>query len=396
MNFLSHLECPRCRQQWPADRTWNTCECGAPLLVRYDLEGARRVLSRDHLASRQADMWRYRELLPVRKEENITTLGEGFTPLLRLSRLGAAMGVELLLKDEGQNPTGTFKARGAACGISRAWELGIRKVALPTAGNAGAAWASYAARRGMECLVVMPEDAPELTKKECSVAGAQVITVPGLISDAAKVVAHYVRSRGYFDVSTLREPYRIEGKKTMGYEIAEQVGWKLPDVIVYPTGGGVGLIGMWKAFQEMKQLRWLEGPLPRMVAVQAAGCAPIVLAHRQGREESDYWAGAHTVAAGIRVPKALGDFLVLQALRASGGTAVAVEDEEILYCVQELAAREGVYVCPEGAACLAAIRKLRERQWLREGETVLLLNTGSGLKYPELVQATVTPHESAS
>ena len=321
----------------------------------------------------------------------MTTLGEGMTPLLPLPRYGASVGLPgLLMKDEGLIPTGSFKARGAAVGVSRARELGVKAIAMPTNGNAGAAWSVYAARAGLDSLIVMPTDAPEITRRECVVAGADLYLVDGLINHAGAIVKAAVETRaGYQDVSTLKEPYRIEGKKTMGYEIVEQLGWRVPDVILYPTGGGVGVIGIYKALLEMQELGWIGADLPRLVAVQAKGCAPIVDAYNAGKDESQLVEGATTVAFGINVPKALGDFLVLEAVRRTEGTAIAVSDEELLAEVHTLASSEGAFICPEGAACMAAARQLREAGWLAEGEEVVVLNTGTGLKYPETVSVDV-------
>ena len=376
---LSHLECPRCGATHDADQIIGLCPCGSPLLARYGVP----AVDKADLASRAPDLWRYHELLPVRSPSNVVTLGEGMTPLLPMTRYGASIGVErLLMKDEGLIPTGTFKARGAAVGVSRAYEVGVRKIAMPTNGNAGSAWAAYAARAGMEALIAMPIAAPEICRREVTAVGARLQLIDGLIGDAAA----YVRSQsGYFDASTLKEPYRIEGKKTMGLEIAEQLGWSLPDVIVYPTGGGVGIIGIWKALTELRDLGWIDGPLPRLVAVQSTGCAPIVRAWEKGLPESEPWPNAQTVAFGITVPKALGDFLVLQAIAETGGCAVAVDDEDIL-AEQHLVARlEGTFTCPEGAANFAAIRTLRNSSWIGPDDQVVALNTGAGLKYPETV-----------
>jgi threonine synthase len=378
---LSHLECPRCGATHDADQIIGLCPCGSPLLARYSLSSV--TLTRAELASLPPDLWRYHELLPVRSADNIVSLGEGMTPLLPMRRYGADVGVSrLLMKDEGLIPTGSFKARGAAVGVSRAYEVGVRKIAMPTNGNAGSAWAAYAARAGMEALIAMPLAAPEICRREVSVVGAELVLIDGLIGDAAA----YVRQQeGYFDASTLKEPYRIEGKKTMGLEIAEQLNWQLPDVIVYPTGGGVGIIGIWKALVELRELGWISGSLPRLVAVQSTGCAPIVRAWEKGLPESEPWPDAHTVAFGITVPKALGDFLVLQAIAETNGCAVAVDDEDIL-TEQHLVARlEGTFICPEGAANFAAIRALRESGWIHADDQVVALNTGAGLKYPETV-----------
>ncbi len=388
---LSHLECSRTATTYDADEVHGLSEVGAPLLARYDLERVRTTVTREEIAGRPPSLWRYHEVLPVRDPAYVTTLGEGMTPLLPLPAYGRAIGVpDLLMKDEGMVPTGTFKARGAAVGVSRARELGVRAVAMPTNGNAGAAWSVYAARASMGSLVVMPVDAPEICRRECVVAGAELYLVDGLINHAGALVKAAVEERtGYQDVSTLKEPYRIEGKKTMGYEIVEQLGWRVPDVILYPAGGGVGIIGIHKAMLELRELGWIGEALPRLVAVQSTGCPPIVDAFEAGLEESTLKEGTHTLAFGINVPKALGDFLVLRAVRESGGTAVAVDDDELLAELRNLAAAEGVWICPEGAACLAAARQLRESGWIGEHEQVVVLNTGTGLKYPETVIAEV-------
>jgi threonine synthase len=388
---LSHLECSRTGERYDADVVQGVSSQGAPLLARYDLERVAATVTPADIAGRAPTLWRYHEVLPVRSEDSVVSLGEGMTPLLPLAHYGTEIGVPgLLMKDEGLIPTGTFKARGAAVGVSRAAELGVKGVAMPTNGNAGAAWAAYAARAQMASLIAMPLDAPEITRTECVVSGAELYLVDGLIGDAGRLVAAAVRSRsGYQEVSTLKEPYRLEGKKTMGYEIAEQLGWRLPDVIVYPAGGGVGLIGIYKAILEMRELGWIEGPLPRLVAVQAEGCAPIVRAFESGATESVAPENAATVAFGLTVPKALGDFLVLEAVRATEGTAIAVSDEALLAEQGLLAASEGVFICPEGAACMAAIAQLRESGWLSGAEQVVALNTGMGLKYPELVSVDV-------
>ena len=386
---LSGLECSRCAARHDADRLQGTCACGAPLLARYDTDRVRGQVTRADLAARAPDLWRYHEMLPVTGPGQVVSLGEGMTPLLPVPRLGRALGVpRLLMKDESLIPTGTFKARGAAVGVSRAAELGAAGVAMPTNGNAGAAWAAYAARAGLASLIVMPAAAPAINRAECAVAGAELYLVDGLIGDAAAIVAAALPGRpGYADVATLREPYRLEGKKTMGYEIAEQLGWRLPDVIVYPTGGGVGIIGIHKALDEMRELGWVTGPPPRLVAVQASGCAPIVAAFASGADHSEPWpeAEARTVAFGITVPRALGDFLVLRAVRETGGTAVAVDDPDLLAAQREVARQEGSFICPEGAACVAAVGQLREAGWLSARDEVVVLNTGTGLKYPGTV-----------
>jgi threonine synthase len=388
-SFLSHLDCARCGERRDADRPANLCRCGAPLLARYDLDAARAEVRPAALAGREPTLWRYHELLPVRDPRSVVSLGEGMTPLVPLARLGRAIGVpRLLMKDEGLIPSGTFKARGAAVGVSRALELGATGVAMPTNGNAGAAWSLYAARAGMRSVVAMPEAAPAITRAECAVAGAELTLVRGDIGDAARVVAARIHQAGgaLHDASTLNEPYRVEGKKTMAYELAEQLGWRCPDVIVYPTGGGVGLIGIHKALAELRALGWIDAKVPRLVAAQAAGCAPIVRAFDAGAATAEAWAGARTVAFGLTVPKPLGDFMILDALRDTGGTAVAVDDGAILSEQAACARLDGAFVCPEGAAAVAAVRRLRADGWLAEGDEVVVLNTGTGLKYPETVR----------
>ena len=388
---LTHLECSRTGEVYDADSMQGLSRQGAPLLARYDLDRVRNSVGPDDIASRPHDLWRYHEVLPVRDPAHVTTLGEGMTPLLPMPTYGAAIGLpRLLMKDEGLMPTGTFKARGAAVGISRARELGVRAIGMPTNGNAGAAWSVYAARAGMGSLIVMPVDAPEITRRECVVAGAELYLVDGLINHAGALVKDAMQRRpGSQEVATLKEPYRIEGKKTMGYEIVEQLGWRVPDVILYPAGGGVGLIGIYKALLEMRELGWIGDALPRLVAVQASGCAPIVEAFDAGLGESTLVENSHTLAFGINVPKALGDFLVLEAIRATDGTAIAVTDEALLNEIGAVAAREGAFVCPEGAACFAAAAQLRESGWLAEDDEVLVLNTGTGLIYPETVPVDV-------
>ena len=387
-SYLSHLECSRCGETYDAGAPQNLCTCGAPLLARYDLDALRGAASFADMTARAPTLWRYRELLPVRDDANVTSLGEGMTPLVPVPRIGARLGVPgLLMKDEGLNPTGTFKSRGAALGISRARELGIGRVAMPTNGNAGAAWSAYAARAGIESLVVMPVDAPEVTRRECTVAGARLYLVDGGIADAGAIVARAVDDDDWFDVSTLKEPYRLEGKKTMALELLEQLGGRLPDVILYPTGGGVGLIGIHKALLELRELGWSDGELPRLVAVQSTGCAPIVRAFEAGERTAEAWPDATTVAFGVNVAKPLGDTLILDALYDTGGCAVAVEDSELLREVGEMAECEGAFICPEGAATVAAVRRLREAGWLGESEQAVLLNTGTGLKYPQTVVA---------
>lgn len=389
-SFLAHLECPRCHALYNADEAMHLCTCGSPLLARYDLDAVQHALNRDMLQSREPSLWRYHELLPVRSSEHIVSLGEGMTPLIPAPQIGSMLRVkQLFVKDEGVIPTGSFKARGAAVGVSRAGELGVKVLALPTNGNAGGAWATYAARAGIEAVIVMPDAAPSITRSECAISGATLFLVNGLISDAGAIIGRAIKAHGWYDASTLKEPYRIEGKKTMGYEIAEQLHWDLPDVILYPTGGGVGLIGIYKALLELQQLGWIGERLPRLVAVQAEGCAPLVQAWQEGKDVSVFWENSTTIAFGINVPKALGDFLVLEAIYKTNGCAIAVSDEELLQAQKTLAAREGLFVCPEGAATLAAAQKLRENGWINAEERVVLLNTGTGLKYPDTVQITV-------
>ena len=384
MNVL-YLECAACNLRHEARRLLNLCsECGKPLLVRYDLEAAARTLKKDSLSARRDDMWRYREVLPVENDDNIVSLGEGFTPLLRSENLARELGInELYIKDESQNPTQSFKARGMSAAVSMAKELGATKLAVPSAGNAAGALAAYAARAGLECFIFMPRDTPRANVVECEQTGAQVTLMDGLITDCGAEVGRRKEAEGWFDVSTLKEPYRVEGKKTLGYELGEQMQWQLPDVIIYPTGGGTGLIGMWKAFDEMEQMGWLGPKRPRMVTVQASGCAPIVRAFADGKRFADEFQEAATVASGLRVPKAIGDFLIIDALRASGGTAVEVSDEELIAAVAEIGAAEGVFCAPEGAACLPALRKLMDRGEVRSSDRIVLFNTGAGVKYLE-------------
>jgi threonine synthase len=341
-------------------------------------------LTKDALKNRRPDLWRYREVLPVTNDDNIVSLGEGFTPLLHASRLGSQIGLnELYIKDEGQNPTQSFKARGMTVAVSMAKELSVKKLAVPSAGNAAGALAAYAACAGMEAHIFMPKDTPRANVIECEQTGAHVTLMDGLITDCGAEVGRRKEAEGWFDVSTLKEPYRIEGKKTMGYELAEQFDWQLPDVIIYPTGGGTGLIGMWKAFDEMEQMGWIGSRRSRMVTVQAAGCAPIVRAFQQGQRFADEFQNAHTTASGLRVPKAIGDFLIIDALRDSGGTAVAVTDEELIDATKEIGSAEGVFCAPEGAACLPALQKLMSDGLVKSNERVVLFNTGSGVKYLE-------------
>lgn len=384
MTTLSHLECSLCRKRHERGEIHNLCSCGGPLLVRYDLEKARENWSREWLAGSPSSMWRYAPVLPVGRPESVVSLGEGFTPLVRADRLGAKIGAKnLWVKDEGMNPTGSFKARGMSCAISMCVELGVKRVAVPSAGNAASATAAYAAAAGLEAHIFMPRDVPQANYIECKAMGAHVTLVDGLISDCGRIVSERKAAEGWFDVSTLKEPYRIEGKKTMGYELAEQFRWELPDAVFYPTGGGVGMIGMWKAFDEMEQLGWISSKRPKMICVQVAGCQPVVRAFEQGAGRSEFWQNAYTVASGLRVPKPLGDFLVLEAVRESGGTAVAVTDEEMLDAGIELAAMEGMFAAPEGAACFAALKNLLASGFLKAEERIAVYNTGSGLKYLE-------------
>lgn len=382
---VTHLECGLCGLEHEARRLHNLCTaCGKPLLVRYDLERVKMFLNKGSLAARRPDMWRYREVLPVEDDENIISLGEGWTPLLRASRLGRRLGVHgLYIKDESQNPTQSFKARGMAVAVSMAKELGAKKLAVPSAGNAAGALAAYAARAGLKSFIFMPRDTPRANVVECEQTGAHVTLMDGLITDCGAEVGRRKEKEHWFDVSTLKEPYRVEGKKTLGYELAEQMEWRLPDVIIYPTGGGTGLIGMWKAFDEMERMGWIGSKRPRMVTVQAEGCAPIVRAFEEGHRFAEEFPNAATTASGLRVPKAIGDFLILDALRASGGTAIAVSDEELIAATREIGAAEGIFCAPEGAACLPALKKLLESREIDERESVVLFNTGSGVKYME-------------
>jgi threonine synthase len=383
---VTHLSCSQCGERYEPGKLYNLCHrCGKPLLVHYDLGHASVTLTRAALATRSANLWRYREVLPVEREVNIVTLGEGWTPLVHARRLGEQLRMRhLYIKDESLNPTASFKARGMAVAVSMAKELGARKLAVPSAGNAGGALAAYAAKAGLEAYIFMPRDVPQANLIECQQCGAKITLVDGLITDCGRIVAERKEAEGWFEVSTLKEPYRLEGKKTMGYELAEQMGWELPDVVLYPTGGGTGLIGMWKAFDEMERLGWISAKRPRMVTVQAEGCAPIVQAFVAGTSVGVEVVNPHTVAAGLRVPKAVGDFLMLDILRRSNGTAVSVSDEELTAAVQELGAAEGIFAAPEGAACLPALKKLLAQGKVTREERVVLFNTGSGLKYLDL------------
>jgi threonine synthase len=386
-SFAQEISCPRCSQRFNLSQIHNLCACGSPLLVRYDLAQGKTAILRSAIAGRVASLWRYRELLPLQDEANLISLGEGFTPLLNAKKLGAELGLRRLwIKDEGQNPTGSFKDRGMSVAVSRAKELGVSKAAIPSAGNAGGSFAAYAARAGIEAHVFMPRDTPVANQIEARQYGARVTLVDGLINDCGRIIAEKKAAEGWFDLSTLKEPYRVEGKKTMGYEIAEQLGWRLPDVIIYPTGGGTGLIGMWKAFAELEELGWIGAARPRMVAVQASGCAPIVKAFEENRNSAEPWKNAQTIASGLRVPQAVADFLMLQAIRESLGTALSVEDREMLKEISRIGNAEGIFFCPEGAACVAALRRLVKIGWLGAGEEVLVFNTASGLKYLDVIR----------
>ena len=386
MNFFTHLECGYCGEKYAADKLWNLCKkCSKPLLAKYDTDAAKKSFAKGSIKSRPENLWRYHEMLPVKNDKYRTTLNEGFTPLYIADNLGKELNFKnLYIKDEGVNPTTSFKARGLCMAISRAKELGIKEVSIPSAGNAAGAMSAYAALAGMKAYVFMPKDVPVSFIAECKALGAEVTLIDGLITDCGKAAAEGVKKYGRFDVSTLKEPYRIEGKKTMGYEIAEQMDWKLPDVIIYPTGGGTGMVGMWKAFDEMEKLGWINSKRPRMVTVQSSGCAPIVRAFENNEEFAETWQGAKTIADGLRVPAAVGDFLILKAIRESEGTAVAVSDEEILECTNQIGRTQGIFAAPEGGATLAAFMNLRSSGWINNSDKVVLFNTGSGHKYANL------------
>lgn len=386
MSYFTHLECGYCGKIYDKNKIWNLCiDCGKPLLARYDLESARREFSKDKLMNRESTLWRYEEMLPVIDQKFRLSLGEGFTPLINASRLGNEVGMKnIFIKDEGLNPTTSFKARGLCLAISKANEFGIKEVSIPSAGNAAGAMSAYAALAGMKSFVFMPKDVPLPFIAESKALGAKVTLVDGLITDCGKLAAEGVKKFGRFDVSTLKEPYRIEGKKTMGYEVAEQMNWNLPDVIIYPTGGGTGLIGMWKAFDEMEKLGWINSKRPRMVTVQSTGCAPIVKAFDDRKEFAEMWSDAKTIADGLRVPAAVGDFLILRAIRESNGTAIAVSDEEIFESTNSIGRTEGIFAAPEGGATLAALKNLLKNGWIKNDESVVLFNTGSGHKYMHL------------
>lgn len=392
MTFAQEIVCPRCQKQFSLAQLLNLCPCGSPLLVRYDLKSARARFKPSLLKGRVASLWRYREVLPLQDDANLVSLGEGFTPLLEANTLARETGVKRVwIKDEAQNPTGSFKDRGLCLAITMAKELGITKVAIPSAGNAGGSLSAYAARAGIEAHVFMPRDTPMANQIEARQYGAKLTLVDGLINDCGRIIAEKKTAEGWFDLSTLKEPYRVEGKKTMGYEIAEQLDWKLPDVILYPTGGGTGLIGMWKAFQEMEELGWIGSKRPRMVSVQASGCAPIVRAFDAGQESAEPWQNAQTIASGLRVPAAVADFLMLRALRQSGGTALSVSDDAMLAEIPRVGRTEGIFFCPEGAACVAALRRLAETQWIKPSDEVVIFNTASGLKYLDVLQQQLKP-----
>lgn len=384
MSYITHLQCYSCGNHFDVEKIQTFCpDCQSPLLARYDLDAGRENLDRDEIRHRPRGMWRWMELLPVHEPKNMICLGEGDTPLLPLTNLGPELGLShLYVKDESLNPTGSFKARGLAAAVSKAKELGVTKIIIPTAGNAGGAMAAYAARGGLKAHIFMPKDTPTANIEESRIAGATVILIDGLISEAAGMAGEKARAEGWFDVSTFKEPYRTEGKKIMGYELAEFFDWELPDVIIYPTGGGTGLVGMWKAFKEMKDLGWIEtSNFPRMVAVQAEGCAPVVKAFQEKSPFCDFWTGAKTIASGLRVPKSFADQLILEDLRESNGNAVAVSDKAIIEAQKYLAFKEGIFAAPEGAATLAGLQKLTNAGWISPDERIVLFNTGTGLKY---------------
>jgi threonine synthase len=387
MSFARKVFCPRCGKCFGLAELLNLCPCGAPLLVRYDLANAQAAVDKSCFPGRVSSLWRYRELLPLQDDANLISLGEGYTPLLDAKNLAGELGLRRLwIKDEGQNPTGSFKDRGLSMAISRAKELGVKKAAIPSAGNAGGSFAAYAARAGIEAHVFMPRDTPLANRIEVEQYGARLTLVDGLINDCGRIIAERKSAEAWFDFSTLKEPYRVEGKKTMGYEIAEQLGWRLPDVIIYPTGGGTGLIGMWKAFAELEALGWIHSARPRMVSVQASGCAPIVRAFEENKATAEPWQNGQTVASGLRVPQAVGDFLILENIRASRGTALSVRDEEMLAEIPRAGRAEGIFFCPEGAACVAALRRLLAGAWIAPDDEVLIFNTASGLKYLDVIQ----------
>jgi len=386
MSYLTHLDCSYCSNKFEANKLWNLCHfCNKPLLARYDLDSIKKTISKRDLITTDSTLWRYKEILPVQDSRYILSLGEGFTPLIKANRLGSTIGFDnLFIKDESLNPTTSFKARGLSVAVSRAFELGVNEISIPSAGNAAGAMSAYAALAGLKAFVFMPKDVPMPFVSECRALGADVSLIDGLITDCGKAAAVGLKKYNRFDMSTLKEPYRIEGKKTLGYELAEQMNWELPDVIIYPTGGGTGLIGMWKAFEEMEQLGWIKSRKPRMVSVQAAGCAPIVKAFEQDNEFAEPWQDAKTIADGLRVPSAVGDFLILRLLRESNGNAVAVSDDEMLICSNMIGKSQGLFTSPETGATLAAFKKLKEQHWINDSDKVVLFNTGSGHKYSHL------------
>ncbi len=388
-SYLTQLECTYCGKHYPADKLMMTCpSCGKVLYARYDLDAAAKQMTKAALADRPWNLWRYHEIMPAQDPVNALTLGEGGTAILDTPRLGKSFGFDnLKVKDEGRNPTGSFKSRGLAAAVSRAKELGATAVSIPSAGNAAAAMSAYAARGGLDAYVFMPQDAPSVMKAECTAYGAKVYLVHGLINDAGKVGKMGCDARGWFDVSTLKEPYRAEGKKTMGLELAEQLGWRVPDAIIYPTGGGTGIVGMWKAFAELEQMGLIGSKRPKMIVVQAEGCAPIVRAFDQGERHAELWQGAKTIAPGVRVPVAIGDYLILDAVRESGGTCIAVSDDDLMTGVHELAAQEGIFASPEVGAVVAAAKKLRANGFLKQEDETVLFATGAGMKHTELIEA---------
>ncbi|MQF99208.1 MAG: threonine synthase [SAR202 cluster bacterium] len=385
-SYAEYLQCTNCHKEYDYINPYRTCqECGKVLYVKYDMEKAKKNFDRNSLIGRVSSMWRYYEMMPIKDESNIVSLGEGMTPLLKANNLGKVLNCsDIYIKDEGCNPTGSFKARGLSAAVSRAKELGVKKLTMPSAGNAGGALSLYCARGNLEANVFMPKDAPIANKRESSDAGAKLTLINGLISDAGKISREQALEKGLFDVSTLQEPYRAEGKKTMGYEIAEQLHWDTPDVIIYPTGGGTGLIGIWKAFQEMQELGWIDKPKTRMIAVQSEGCAPIVKAYQSGALNAEMWSDAKTFAAGIRVPSAIGDYLILEAIRESSGTALTVTDVEMVECISMMASHEGIYPAPEGAATLAALKSLLAANKVYPEEKIVLMNTGNAYKYLDM------------
>lgn len=385
--YVTHLACPRCGSEYDYRKVMQLCQCGAPLLVKYDVTKIKDYFRKTDLIDRPQSPWRYYELLPIENIDSAATLGEVMTPLIQLRRLGQSIGLSgLYLKDEGLNPGGTFKARGAAIGVAMAEALGVKEIGIATTGNAGAAWARYCAQSGIRAYIVMPVGSLRIAQSECFITGAKLYLVEGLICDAAEIVSQAAAKHGWLDVSALKEPYRIEGKKTIGFEIAEQFNWKVPDVILCPTGSGIGIIGIYKALAELRQIGWIGPKLPRLVAVQSAGCAPLVKAWKEHKPVSQLWKNSQTIAFSLNVPKTLGDFLVLEALYMTNGRAIEVNDEEILFSQAETARTEGLFICPEGAAALAAVRRLKNSGWVKPDEKVVVLNIGSGLKHPDNVK----------